>query len=398
MEDTVNAFIDIFALEGSAGGPLSGLTFASKDLYDIAGHVTGCGNPDWARTHPPAETHAPPVEMLLAAGATLAGKSHTDELAYSLMGANSHYGTPVNSGDPRRVPGGSSSGSAAAVAAELVDIGLGSDTGGSVRLPASFCGVWGIRPTHGVIAIDRTMPLAPSFDTAGWFARDPATLVRAGHAFGMTADASLPQTLLLPVDAWARADARTVLALGQQLHRLQTLIGPVRPIVLAPDGLDQWREAFRIHQAHEVWQVHGDWVTATNPDFGPGIRDRFAMARSITDEEFAWSVEARKQVNARIQELSLDTAIMVLPTAPGPAPLRETPHSDLDEYRTRALELLCTAGLGGLPQISMPAGPSGELEDVATPGKVDGGPVGLSIVGGRGKDGMLLAVAERLAQ
>ena len=168
-------------LPGKAGGPLSGLRFAVKDLYDVEGHVTGCGNPDWLATHEPAESTAPAVTRLVEAGATMIGKTITDELAFSLFGENFHYGAPVNTRAPDRVPGGSSSGSAAAVAGGLVDFAVGSDTGGSVRVPASFCGILGIRPTHGRISIEGCMPLASTFDTVGWFANDPELLERVGR-------------------------------------------------------------------------------------------------------------------------------------------------------------------------------------------------------------------------
>lgn len=383
MQDSVNAFLSMFTIDGAADAPLAGKTFGAKDLYDVAGHVTGCGNPDWARTHDAAEINAPPVQALLDSGAQLVGKTHTDELAYSLMGVNAHYGTPINSGDPRRVPGGSSSGSAAAVAVGLVDIGLGSDTGGSVRLPASFCGVWGMRPSHGVISLDNAMPLAPSFDTVGWFARDAGTLMAAGEALKIKPTKTSAARLLLPVDAWARAAPETVETLGPALGAVLATYPDraLQPVVLAPEGLETWREAFRIHQGHEVWEVHGDWVTKTNPDFGPGIRDRFEMARGITEDAYAWAVEKRKEIVARILSL-IEGALMVLPTAPGPAPLRQTPQADLDDYRARALELLCPSGLARLPQISTPAG------------KVDGGPVGLSMVGPPGSDWQLLELAQ----
>ena len=151
MSEPLNAFIphDEVIWPGAPEGPLKGLPFAAKDIYDIAGHVTGCGNPDWLATHPPATSHAAPVVRLLAAGAELVGKTITDELAYSLNGQNFHYGTPLNGNAPGRIPCGSSSGSAAAVAGGAVDFALGSDTGGSVRVPAAVCGIFGIRPTHG---------------------------------------------------------------------------------------------------------------------------------------------------------------------------------------------------------------------------------------------------------
>jgi len=178
--DTVGAFCrhTHVALPGAPTGPLAGLTFGLKDLFDVAGHRTGFGSPDWLATQPPAHAHAAVLTALLTAGASLSGRTHTEEMAFSLTGENAHYGTPVNPAAPGRVPGGSSSGSASAVAAGLVDVAIGSDTGGSVRAPASYCGVYGIRPTHGAVSLAGACPLAPSFDTAGWFARDAARLAR----------------------------------------------------------------------------------------------------------------------------------------------------------------------------------------------------------------------------
>ena len=162
-------------------GPLAGLTLGVKDIFDVAGYVTGCGNPDKAENDPPAAKTAPAVQKLLDAGARFLGKTQTEELAFSLTGQNVHFPHPVNPGAPDRVTGGSSSGSAAAVAGGLADIATGSDTGGSIRAPASFCGLVGLRTTHGAISLDGTMPLAPSFDTFGWFARDIETYVKVGE-------------------------------------------------------------------------------------------------------------------------------------------------------------------------------------------------------------------------
>ncbi|MEM9783160.1 MAG: amidase [Pseudomonadota bacterium] len=381
MEDTVNAFVSQFEIEGAAAGPLAGLTFGAKDIFDVAGHLTGCGSPDWARTHGPAEAHAPPVATLLGAGARLVGKTHTDEIAYSLMGANAHYGTPVNTAAPDRVPGGSSSGSVAAVAAGLVDIGLGSDTGGSVRMPASFCGVYGLRTTHGAIPIDRTMPLAPSFDTVGWFARDLALMDRVAEVFALPPADSRPHRLLLPVDVWAEAEADTVAAVAPALATLQAAHGPATPLRLAPDGLDIWFETFRVAQAAEVWQAHGPWVEATAPSFGPGVADRFRMAAGITATQWATARTTRETVRARLEAVLDGGAVLVLPTSPGPAPLRTASEGDLDTFRRRALRMLCAAGLAGLPQLSIPAGLAG------------GAPVGLSLLGGRGSERTLIAMA-----
>jgi amidase len=168
-------------LPGAATGPLAGLTFAAKDLFDVAGYVACAGNPDWLRTHAPAGKTAPVVQTLLEAGATLMGKTVTDELAFSMSGENIHYGTPINPAAPARIPGGSSSGSASATASKLVDFALGTDTSGSIRVPASYCGLFSLRPTHGRISCQGVIPLAPSFDTVGWVARDATLLQRIGE-------------------------------------------------------------------------------------------------------------------------------------------------------------------------------------------------------------------------
>jgi len=181
--DHVNAFCRHTHVElpSHHPGPLAGLRFGAKDIFDITGYPTGFGSPDWFNSHPRATQTAPAIEMLVQSGASLVGKTHTDELTYSLLGMNAHYGTPINSAAPLRIPGGSSSGSAAAVAANLVDFAIGSDTGGSVRAPASFCGIYGMRPTHGRISLAHTRPLAKSFDTVGWFTREPKLLLQVGE-------------------------------------------------------------------------------------------------------------------------------------------------------------------------------------------------------------------------
>src|SRR3954454_4283402 len=172
------AFIEKFTLPATNDGPLRGLRFAVKDLIDVAGHRTGCGNPTWLAAHPPATVSAVCVEQLLAAGAQCEGKTITDEFAFSLLGENFHYGTPLNPTAPDRVPGGSSNGSASAVACGIVDFALGTDTGGSVRVPASNCGICGWRPSHGLISVAGVMPFSPTFDTVGVFTRSAELLQR----------------------------------------------------------------------------------------------------------------------------------------------------------------------------------------------------------------------------
>ncbi|MGE4527532.1 MAG: amidase [Rhodospirillaceae bacterium] len=384
MHDPANAFAERFTLPGAPSGPLAGLTFAAKDLFDVAGRITGCGNPDWARTHAPAAETAPAVAAMLAAGATLTGKTHTDELAFSLLGMNAHYGTPVNTAAPGRVPGGSSSGSAAAVAAGSVDTALGTDTGGSVRTPASFCGLYGIRTTHGRIPLAGVMPLAPGFDTVGWFARDAATFGKVGAAFGIACEAPLPDRLLIGVDVWAEADTAVADALSPAVLRLQEHIGPARPAALAECPLDDWFTVFRTCQMSEIWAVHGAWITATQPKFGPGVRERFAAASRVTAEEAAAAQKAKAEIRQHLAALLPPGTVCVLPASPAPAPLLTESEAALDRYRGRAMRILCAAGLGGLPQISIPG---------AT---VSDAPVGLSLLGGPGSEETLLALARLL--
>ena len=383
MQDTVNAFVNFVSRAPTGQGPLSGLTCGVKDLYDFAGHVTGYGNPAWLKTHQPAPKNAAAVDRLLEAGVRCVGKTHTDEIAYSLMGVNAHYGTPTNSAAPERVPGGSSSGSAAATAAGLVDIGLGSDTGGSVRLPASFCGLYGMRASHGRISLQGARPLAPSFDCVGWFTKNPRLFEKTARVFGLKKKALQNVQLLLPEDVWALADGEVQNALKPVLARLEHLHGKARPIVIAPDGLAPWREIFRRHQAFEIWRCHGRWIERHKPAFGPGIKERFEMARSITEQEFLRARDGRKAILQRMDEILAPDKVLIMPTSPGPAPRRDANLAALEDFRTRALAMLCIAGLAKLPQFNLPAA------------SAEGAPVGLSLVGAHNTDETLITLARR---
>ncbi|MCI0781285.1 MAG: hypothetical protein J4N93_08335, partial [Chloroflexi bacterium] len=265
IDDPLNAFCkdtDAY-LEGAADGPLSGLTFAAKDIFDVAGHVTGGGNPDWKATHQPAGKTAWVVQVLVDAGATMVGKTLTDELTRGIFGENAHYGTPVNPNAPGRVPGGSSSGSASAVAGGLVDFALGSDTGGSVRVPASFCGLYGLRPTHGRIPLDGILIQAPSYDTIGWFARDPETFARVGQILLQNSTGSIvpprPRRLVIARDAFEVADKEVVDALQPVVDVVASLIGASTTERLSPAGLSGWPGQQQVLQGREAWETVRDW-------------------------------------------------------------------------------------------------------------------------------------------
>lgn len=384
ITDTVGAFCAYPAAErdGHPGGPLAGVTFAAKDLFDVAGLPTGAGSPEWLASHAAAATTAPAVQRLLAAGARLVGKTHTDELAWSLNGQNHHYGTPVNVAAPGRLPGGSSSGSAAATAAGLVDVALGTDTGGSVRLPASYGGLYGLRTTHGRIPLAGVVPLAPSYDTVGWFARDPALFAEVGTALLADArPATAPTALLLATDLFAMAGEAVTAALRPAVERLASRIGPATPVDVAEGRLALWRDAFRIIQSAEAWRTHGAWIEAVRPALGPGIRERFAAAAVIDPAQLEEARALREQVRRRLVALLPPGAIMLAPVTPGIAPLVGTPEPRLDAFRATALALLCPAGHAGLPQVALPVA------------RLEGCPLGLGLMAGPGEDDSLLAIA-----
>lgn len=385
--DTLNAFCEhgLVEREGGRTGALAGLRFALKDAFDLAGVPTGAGSPEWLGTHPVPTRSAPIVDALLGAGAHLVGKTKMDELAWSLIGENAHYGTPVNVAAPGRVPGGSSSGSAAVVAAKVVDFSIGSDTGGSVRLPASFCGIYGIRPTHDRIPIAGGVPLAPSYDTVGWFARDPRILLRVGEVLlpGLQPPRA-PKQVVIARDFLKAAGQQAADALHGQIETLAARAGSVRHVDAAGADLDEWVEAFRVIQAREIWTVHGEWVTRTKPKLGPGILQRFADAAALNESQVEAARLVRARVRSRMRELVADGAVLVFPTAPGVAPLLNLSGDQLQDFRVRALGLLCPAGHAGLPHISMPLG------------TIDGLPIGLSVIADQYRDEDLLRLATEL--
>jgi amidase len=388
MSDAINAFVpgQHVTIEGAPHGPLRGLTFAAKDLFDVAGHPTGGGNHDWARAYPVPTRHAWAVQTLLDAGATLIGKTITDEVSLGILGENAFDGTPLNTRAPDRVPGGSSSGSAAAVAAGLCDTALGTDTGGSVRVPASFCGLYGIRPTHGRLDLTGMLPQAPTSDTTGWFARDAATFARvSGVLLGEPIPAALPTSLIIAVDAFGFADADVAAALRPMVDRLAALIGKVRDEVMAPSGLSVWSRAQRTLQPVEAWQTFRPWVERDNPRMAFNVARGLVAGSMIGEAERGWAELMRQEARGRMAYLLPPGTILCLPTTPFPAPKKRLPLPVLGPLRDRISCLCSHGGLTGVPQVNLPGA------------EVDGLPIGLSIVGGRGSDATLVAVALAMA-
>jgi amidase len=382
-DDTIGAFVPGPRLERLplGSGRLSGLTFAVKDLFDVAGAFTTYGNPDWASTHPPAISTAPVVTALLQAGARLVGKTKTQELAYGLTGENVWQGTPVNPRSPDRFPGGSSCGSAVAVAGGLADLALGSDTGGSVRIPASYCGLYGMRPSQGAISLAGACPLAPSFDTVGWFTRTASLLAGVGEVLLPGGQQGVEGPLLRVEEAWINAQPDVAEALRPALERLEKWRGRSVSIRVAPEGIDSFFDHFRTVQAEEAWASLGSWVEATKPRLGPGVNERFAAAK-LTDPGVAGPGRAfRKVVQARIRPLLAGGAVLVYPTSPCPAPLLTATMAEQDAIRQATVGVTAIAGFCGLPEVTLPAA------------HVNGARVGLSLVAGPGLDRGLLAFA-----
>jgi amidase len=372
-------------IKGAVGGPLEGLTCAVKDMFDIVGEVAGAGNPAWLADHAPAATNADVITRVLNAGAAITGKTICDEFFYSILGANAHYGTPVNPRTPDRLPGGSSSGSATAVAGGAADFALGSDTGGSVRIPAMANGIYGFRPTHGRVSLRGVLPLAQTFDTVGWFAASAGLLRKIAPVLLQGKSEPAPITNVFRAkDMMALADPAVRAAFARFESRCTGILPFTTEAEVAPDGLDDWRETFRVIQGYEAWQAYGAWLESHDAELGPGTKDRFAYAKTV-NEETAESARAHMdRIRSHIRTVVQQGTVLMMPTAPALAPLLTSTPAELDLYRTRVMGFTCLAGLAGLPQISIPAG------------KVDGVPIGVSLIGWAGADETLLELAVSL--
>ncbi|MFB7716564.1 amidase family protein [Nocardia sp. NPDC056100] len=413
----------LFAATGAGG--LSGHTVAVKDLYAVAGFAVGAGVREYLGS--PEAVHATAVETLLAAGADIAGIAHTDEFAYSITGSNGTYGMPVNPAASQRIPGGSSSGSAVAVARGEATVGLGTDTAGSIRVPAAYQSLWGIRTTHGRISTRGLLPLAQSFDTVGWMTRDPHTLAAVANsllppdspttcgaaapgmnhaggmrksaadpaasdradeapteAFGVAPDSTIdvviadPVRLVVDTGLCEVADAPLAAAVRAAADTLGTA-----PVALDAD-LESWFTAFRTVQAYEAWRNHGPWITAHPGAVTPEVAQRFAYAATVTP---AAADRSGRLLDAAASHLrsALTGRILLLPSTATYPPLRTADPAELEAGRTRTLHLTCLASLAGLPAVTFPLA------------ETDGLPIGLCLIGAPGTDQALIRAAHAAA-
>lgn len=366
----------------TATGVLDGLTFAVKDLIDVRGAKTGCGNPQWLYQTTTAEYSAPCVEALLQAGAQFIGKTITDEFAFSLEGINDHYTTPLNPCCPNRMPGGSSSGSASVVAQGFADLALGTDTGGSVRVPAAFCGVYGIRPTYGEISLSGTMPFAPSYDTIGWFARNPETLqLAAGSLLPKQRDNEQPfelSNLYCAIDAFALAAPEV----AESLWAIAQSFAAKKFVNIFKDDPAKWLHSYQVLQGREIWETLGKRLVVTEHIMlTESVAERFSQTHIIDDESVTKAQRFRTDFSDKLIHAIPRNGAIIIPTSPNIALNKSASKKEVADFYAASLTLNSIAGHAGLPQVCIPAG------------TVEGCPVSLSLIGHAGDDIRLIATA-----
>ena len=364
-------FNEMVKLEPTGKGLLDGRTFSVKDVFAVRGERNSAGNPTWFETHDAAEATAPVIEELLSEGASVQGLTHTDELMYSLNGENIHYGTPPNPLAEGHIPGGSSSGSAAAACEHSFT--LGTDTGGSIRVPASYCGLFGIRPTHGKVSLEGVIPLAPSFDTVGWMATSSESLAKVGDVLFKGDPMPAFTRLIMDPQAWSflsEEDQQLLAgAIPSNIHH------QIKPIT---EPLAEWATLFRYIQGVEIWRTHGDWVRKEEPHFAPPIAERFEWAGTLDEGGYESAKEQQGKITAHLQEKLSSEELLVIPTTASAAPRKHASPQEVESVRTKTMQLTCIAGLSGFPQVTVPVM------------RADGLALGLSFIARRGSDRALL--------
>ncbi|CAN8258951.1 unnamed protein product [Cochlearia groenlandica] len=418
VREDFGAFIDKLLLlpppqpsPPKAPHPLTGLSFSVSDLFDIEGYVTGFGHPDWVRTHEAASSTCPVVSSLVEGGATCVGKTVVDEFAFSISGENKHYDSPTNPASPARIPGGSCSGAAIAVATNAVDFALGIDTVGGVRVPAGYCGVLGFKSSHGAISDTGIIPVSSSLDSVGWFARDPNTLRRVGHVLlhlPFAAQRNPRQIILaddyfqllkIPVDRITQVVIKSAEKLfGRQSLKHQNLEKYFETTVTSLKDFPrtksiantevsasrQLANVMKLVQRHEFLQNHGDWINTLKPAIDPAISSRVCENSELTSEDIEILIEIRSQMRLAISSLLKDDGILVIPTMPGIPPKLGSKEIISEDYQNRASSLLSIASISGCCQVTVPLGHH------------EGCPVSVSFIGRYGGDRFLLDTVQTM--
>ena len=396
------ADLDAARAAGQSLGPLAGVPFAVKNLVDIAGLATVAGS-KIERDAPPAAADAVLVTRLEAAGAVLCGALNMGEFAYDFTGQNAHYGNSLNPHDLERMSGGSSGGSGAAVAAGLVPLALGSDTNGSIRVPASFCGLFGLKPTFGRLTRHGTFPFVASFDHIGPLARSAEDLALAYDAMQGPdpLDAWCAQRLVEPVSGLldqSTSALRIAVAGGYfasggtpacfaAVDRVAGALGATRRVDLPEAG--RARSAAFIIAASEGAAVHLDRLRRRPNDFDLEVRDRLFAGAMIPGSAVVQAQKFRAWYRKRVLALFDDVDVILAPAAPGIAPksMQKTITIDGVEIPARANIGIFTQPISfiGLPVCAVPVWLDGETL-----------PIGVQVIGAPWREDVVLRVAHHL--
>ena len=385
--DVLQAFVreNHIAINGSGEGPLMGMVFAAKDVFKILGSTVGNGHPEWLRTHEPDDFTSSIILQLLEAGADLVGKTIADELCYSISGENWNYGAPINPHDPRRYTGGSSSGSAAATAGGLVDFALGSDCLGSVRVPAAYNGILGMRPTFHRVPSDGEVPYCESFDMPGFMAASPEIFRKVAEVLlGTDEKLERVKRLVIAKDCFEAVNQNVAEALKPAVDYLKENMDEVKEVIVSKEGLKEWAEIFRVIQGYEVWKSYGGWVRKYQPHLNRGPKERLEWASTVTMKEYKEAYAKRKGIMEQVGELVADGGVICLPTAASVAPLRTASLEEINATRLQSTHLTCISPLTETPQINLPMVSQYDV------------PLGLGIIGEWGTDRAMVDFAANM--
>jgi len=391
IEDPFDCLVPTtFSMEGAQDGTLGGLSFVAKDLFSIQGHTSSFGHPRWRSTHSPSESTARVVRDLLDAGAKMTGLAKMDQLAYSLIGDVGEGRPPLNSTDPSLYCGGSSSGSASAVAGGLADFALGTDTAGSIRVPAAVCGILGLRPTLGVVSPDGVIPLAPSFDVPGVLARDANVLSRVFAAV-IDTPPEMPEVrrVLMAEDLFGDADVAT----GQTGAQVGAAIAALMSLSIETIDFRTLSDSdpgavFARVQGREIWDLHGEWVEKNSQFLDDDVCTRLKQCKLLSldsESNRLADLEIVKEYRRRFIDVIEPGTVVVTPVVPRHGPQRSWGRQEMSEFRSGCFRLTAPAGLAGAPQATWST----------TTG--NGRRLGVGLLTAPGGDHLLLSLLERLS-
>src|SRR5690554_960755 len=355
--DPLHAFVrdNHIAIEGAKSGPLQGLKFAAKDVFMVKGSTYSNGHPLWLKTHGPDSYTASHILNLLDAGADLVGKTVCDELCYSISGENWNYGSPINPHDPRRYTGGSSSGSGAATAGGLVDFATGSDCLGSVRMPAAYNGLFGMRPTYKRVANDGEAPYCESMDVLGYVAKDADVFRKISRVLlNEDTEKTTFKQLFIAKDGFDNVDDDVKDALQPAVDFISSQFDSVSEVVVAPEGLEKWVEIFKVVQGYEVWESYGGWVNKYTPRLSRGPKERLEWASQVKRNDYIQAKKDREKIITYFREFLSKDAVLVLSTSASVEPLRTETLEIIINTRAKFRILLCISPLTNTPQVTVP--------------------------------------------